>query len=119
MEKSDFKKVNKFLKQLNSTEYLYLKHTMDIVDMINKLIQKYKFSKESFLKYFKINEFDYSHFILGDWNYRLSDVSTLQFLLRYFERRNFEIEIAKQEKNDEKLKKCTECNNPNLNCCQC
>ena len=43
MEKSDFKKVNKFLKQLNSTEYLYLKHTMDIVDMINKLIQKYKF----------------------------------------------------------------------------
>jgi len=48
MIKSDFKKVNKFLKQLNSTEYLYLKHTMDVVDMINILIKNINILKNYF-----------------------------------------------------------------------
>ena len=77
MENIDTKKVGKFLKSLNESEFMYMRHCADLSASLRKLVRD-GMSKEEFCKKFYISPKKYKDFLLGNCNYDLKAVACLE-----------------------------------------
>ena len=85
MEKLNSKKVKTFLKEINTLEYRYLELTMQIVSGIRNLIQRYNLTKEEFCDLFHIKPINYVNYTCGNYNYKLDDMATLNYVYQKLE----------------------------------
>lgn len=85
MEKLNTKKIKTFLKEINVLEYRYLELTMQIVSGIKNLIQRYNLTKEEFCELFHIKPSSFENYICGNYNYKLDDMATLNYVYQKLE----------------------------------
>ena len=74
----DERKVGQFLKALRPEEFIYLKQTVVMRDSLQQMINKFKLSKEDFCSRFKLPANKYKDFVLGNYNYSLRDIATME-----------------------------------------
>lgn len=106
---SDVKKIGAFLKSMKGADYLYLKHCIEIRDVINDIIKKYKVDKKQFCEVVGIPEKEYLDFISGNRNYDVRDMSAINYCFVHFESQILDekapIQVRTRYKYSEKQKK--------------
>lgn len=74
------KEIQKFLFSLNKAEFIYLEHTINIVNRINSLIEEFSIPKEIICSSFEIKICEYDNFIKGNFEYTLKDFAVINSL---------------------------------------
>ena len=72
--------IKKLLGSLNKLEFMYLEHSIKIVNSINNLIEEFEIPKEVICENFKINICEYDNFTNGNFEYSLKDFSVINSL---------------------------------------
>jgi hypothetical protein len=72
--------IKKFLGSLNKLEFMYLEHSMRIVNNINSLIEEFGIPKEVICEKFEINICDYDNFTNGNFEYSSKDFTVINML---------------------------------------
>ena len=65
------KKVGSFLKSINEAERIYLGHTFNLSNSIQRLIKKFDITKKEVCEKYEIKPNKYNDFVCGNWNYDL------------------------------------------------
>lgn len=73
--KIDSKKINTFLKSMDDANFIYLKHMVEIRDLIQKLIKTYDIPKKDFCERMKLNQKKYADYVSGNYNYTMMDIA--------------------------------------------
>lgn len=73
----DTKKIFKFLKSLNDTEYIYLRNHLGVLNGIKSLIQDFNLSKEEICESFRLDPKKYKDFVVGNYTYTLMHIAIL------------------------------------------
>ena len=68
------KKIKSFLKGLNLTEFLYLKHHIDLAAAISTMAKKHNLGSNEICEYFKIKPNQVNALLKGYFNYTLDDI---------------------------------------------
>jgi hypothetical protein len=100
MEKLDSKKVQTFLKELNSIEFRYLELTVQMASGLQNLIQRYRLDKKRFCDLFGINIKKYDDYTKGNFNYSVEDMALLNA--------NYQLLETERIKQEEQIRIATE-----------
>lgn len=65
------KKVGSFLKSINEAERIYLGHTFNLSNSIQRLIKKFDLTKKEVCAKYGIRPSKYNDLVCGNWNYDL------------------------------------------------
>lgn len=87
------KNLKKIIGSLNDHEKRHVSLILTFVQNIKSFIHETKIEKSQFCENFEIKEADYEKFINGEWEYKLSDMTALEFLWTEFKRGTFKVDI--------------------------
>lgn len=93
--------------KLSDSEKRFIVKIIEISQNIKTFLYETKMSPDQFCEHFKIGMTSYNKFINGEWNYSLSEISTLEYLWTEHRRGQLKVEIIKvidQEKQTQNQK---------------
>lgn len=103
------KKVGSFLKGINDAERIYLGHTLNLSNSIQRLIQKFDLTKKDICMYYGIRPSKYKDFVSGNFNYDLRAMSLTNSLFIKLESEALEekapVQIPYQQERRERKKR--------------
>lgn len=94
------KDILKFIGGLQGYERKWAYDTLVISENIDKFINETQIGLEQFCSEFKITQKQYIDFVSGNWNYSLSDMSTLEHLWTEYRRGKLKVKLVEIPKSE-------------------
>jgi hypothetical protein len=94
------KQIGAFLKSLEPAEVMYMKHSIDFRTCLESMIREHSLTDEFLCYHFQISKAKLKDFVLGNYNYKLSDMSDINALYVRLEKERLDdkapIQVAKK-----------------------